>query len=411
MSTAAAACFSCDLSPLPRVVPGSHRRGPPGPGDTEEVPGFGAGHGQPEGAVPVCLPPGGVLLFDRRLLHATTPNYMQHERLLFIVGWGYRWMRPVDGMYVEPAMASKSARTSPILAQMLGHTTSAAGLYSPTEADTPLRHWLHKLDGGGGTGEIACGGVGYEHRRYWRWEQHGLRTEYEACKEEEEEGEWEPTVTDAALQLLLGEDAYKRFTYRIHPTPVLAGEICQATYPRHPIRAMKAKLLRTPRYRSRGSFAEVSDLPLSAASRAVELHELPSLEDTAAVEQAVLGTVEMDPDLWRHSLRQIEEMQTRFAQQGYLVLENALGSTELAALTAAVLNGLGLADGSSGSTRTTEATATAATAAAGGAVACFSHLTPSLATDPAILRLLTNERVLGSVCALLDSANISCSHW
>jgi hypothetical protein len=45
-------------------------------------------------------------------------------------------------MYVEPAM---SKATCPILKQMLGYTSSNAGLYQPNSADTPIRPWLHSI--------------------------------------------------------------------------------------------------------------------------------------------------------------------------------------------------------------------------------------------------------------------------
>ena len=75
------------------VVPGSHVRGSPGDGSAREVDGFGgttpqmqaAGGvplGQPAGAVPVRCKAGSALIFDRRLLHAASPNWASHERLL-----------------------------------------------------------------------------------------------------------------------------------------------------------------------------------------------------------------------------------------------------------------------------------------------------------------------------------------
>ena len=54
---------------------------------------------------------------DRRLFHTPTPNWSPLTRQVCFVGYGFRWIQPKDGMYVEPAM---EAATCPILKQMLG---------------------------------------------------------------------------------------------------------------------------------------------------------------------------------------------------------------------------------------------------------------------------------------------------
>ena len=79
---------------------------------------------------------------DRRLFHSPTPNWSSVTRKVCFVGYGFRWIQPKDGMYVEPAM---SKATCPILKQMLGYTSSNAGLYQPNSADTPIRPWLHSI--------------------------------------------------------------------------------------------------------------------------------------------------------------------------------------------------------------------------------------------------------------------------
>ena len=52
-----------------------------------------------------------------------------------------------------------AAEKCPITRQLLGATTSNAGLYAPTAADTPLRLWLqhHGVDEPLGTGALAWG--------------------------------------------------------------------------------------------------------------------------------------------------------------------------------------------------------------------------------------------------------------
>jgi hypothetical protein len=92
-----------------RVLPGSHRSNtlprPPSP----DVP-----FPEPPGAVDVLAEPGDVLLFDRRLWHARSPNHSTRTRRAVFVAYTYRWIlsrdpRPTD----DPSW-------SPVRRQLLG---------------------------------------------------------------------------------------------------------------------------------------------------------------------------------------------------------------------------------------------------------------------------------------------------
>ena len=99
----------------------------------------GEGRGQPQGAVPVLAPAGSCLLFDRRIYHAATPNWSSTDRSVIFMGYGYRWLKARDAMFVEPTMAQTSC---PIVRQLLGYSTQNAGLYHGNGLDVPLRQWL-----------------------------------------------------------------------------------------------------------------------------------------------------------------------------------------------------------------------------------------------------------------------------
>ena len=99
------------------------------------------GMGQPPGAIPICCKANTCLLFDRRLWHTPSPNYSDRMRLACLVGYAFRWMRPKEPMYVEPAMA---ACRCPVKRQMLGWSSSNLGLCGPNSEDTPLVPWLKK---------------------------------------------------------------------------------------------------------------------------------------------------------------------------------------------------------------------------------------------------------------------------
>jgi ectoine hydroxylase len=124
------------------VVPGSHTQPHPHlPARGARGGDGGLGLGQPHGAIPVLAPANSVMIFDRRLLHAQSPNWSQAERLVVFVGYGYRWLKARDAMYVEPAFA---AMRCPIARQLLGYTTQNSGLFHGNGLDMPLRAWLRE---------------------------------------------------------------------------------------------------------------------------------------------------------------------------------------------------------------------------------------------------------------------------
>ena len=112
------------------IVPGSHVR--------DELPRPESGTGQPEGAIPVCVPAGSVVFFDRRLWHSASPNWSSVTRKVLFYGYGYRWIRTKDDMTVRELWPG----CSPIRRQILGDGVNCNGFYSPTDADVPLRGWL-----------------------------------------------------------------------------------------------------------------------------------------------------------------------------------------------------------------------------------------------------------------------------
>lgn len=112
------------------VVPGSHLR------DTLDLPADRIG--QPEGAIPVCVAPGDVVLFDRRLWHTASPNASDVTRKVLFTGYGYRWLRTKDDMSVRDLWEG----SDPIRRQMLGWGVNCNGFYTPTDDDVPLRVWL-----------------------------------------------------------------------------------------------------------------------------------------------------------------------------------------------------------------------------------------------------------------------------
>ena len=128
--------FLTDTSAVDRgnfyIVPGSHLWNDfPGEGHKAVV----------EAAMPVCVPPGSAVFFDRRIWHSASNNYWDNARRVLFYGYSYRWLRPRDDMQV----AHYLDRCDSIRKQLLGVSFSGGrGYTSPTEEDVPLKAWIEE---------------------------------------------------------------------------------------------------------------------------------------------------------------------------------------------------------------------------------------------------------------------------
>ena len=92
-------------------------------------------------AIPVLVPPGSAVFFDRRIWHSASTNYWKEPRRVLFYGYSYRWLRPRDDMRVEHYLD----RCTPIQKQLLGVSYSGGrGYTSPTPEDAPLKAWLEE---------------------------------------------------------------------------------------------------------------------------------------------------------------------------------------------------------------------------------------------------------------------------
>ena len=114
------------------VVPGSQLE------DTYPIPVDGS---LPHNAIPIMVPKGGAVLFDRRVWHTASSNPSDIGRKAIFYGYSYRWLRPRDDQTVEHLFAN----ASPIRRQLLGYAPSGGyGYTSPTDEDVPLRVFMRK---------------------------------------------------------------------------------------------------------------------------------------------------------------------------------------------------------------------------------------------------------------------------
>ncbi len=92
-----------------------------------------------EDGIPVLVPPGSAVFFDRRIWHSASANYWEHSRKVLFYGYSYRWIRPRDNMTVD------SEGMDPIRQQLYGASvTGGRGYTSPKDDDVPLRTWIRE---------------------------------------------------------------------------------------------------------------------------------------------------------------------------------------------------------------------------------------------------------------------------
>ena len=96
--------------------------------------------GEPAGAIPIEVPAGTAVLFDRRLFHSKSPNYADEPRKAIFYGYSYRWLRPRDNTKIEDF----DHCIDPVRRQLLGASRDGHGYSSPEDVDVPLKFWLEE---------------------------------------------------------------------------------------------------------------------------------------------------------------------------------------------------------------------------------------------------------------------------
>lgn len=91
--------------------------------------------------VPVLVPAGTAVFFDRRIWHSASANYWEQPRKTLFYGYSYRWLRPRDEVTIDRFRD----QLDPIRQQLFGAApTGAYGYTSPTADDVPLRTWIEE---------------------------------------------------------------------------------------------------------------------------------------------------------------------------------------------------------------------------------------------------------------------------
>lgn len=112
------------------VVPGSNQLTEP-----LEIP---EGQADPDGAIEPLLNPGDCLLFENRTWHAGAVNLSGHIRKGIMVGYGYRWVMPMDFRSQSEAFVEK---LTPLERFLVGEQYDDVKGFQPDGGANPLADW------------------------------------------------------------------------------------------------------------------------------------------------------------------------------------------------------------------------------------------------------------------------------
>ena len=79
---------------------------------------------------------GSAFIFEQRTYHSVGKNWAGFPRKTVFVGYGYRWVKPMDYIRIPDDII---ARANPVQRQLLGDVTDALSFYLPKDEDVPLK--------------------------------------------------------------------------------------------------------------------------------------------------------------------------------------------------------------------------------------------------------------------------------
>jgi len=128
------AYYLTDLSASQRgatmVAPGSHH--------LLGRPEIADGETDPEGAVEPSLQPGDCLIFENRTFHAGALHRGPDTRKAIMVGYGYRWVMPMDYVRQPPALIEK---LTPLQKYLVGEPYDDVEEFQFDGGRNPLKEW------------------------------------------------------------------------------------------------------------------------------------------------------------------------------------------------------------------------------------------------------------------------------
>jgi ectoine hydroxylase-related dioxygenase (phytanoyl-CoA dioxygenase family) len=110
------------------LVPGSNRMLGRPPVDPQT--------GLLRGAISVNVKPGTAFIFEQRTYHSVGKNWSGILRKTIFMGYGYRWVKPMDYIVMPEELI---ARANPIQKQLLGVVSDPISYYIPRDEDVPIK--------------------------------------------------------------------------------------------------------------------------------------------------------------------------------------------------------------------------------------------------------------------------------
>lgn len=127
--------LSAPNSGVTMVVPGSHRLT-----RAIEIP---AGQTDPNDALEPSLQPGDCLIFENRTYHAGAANLISRTRKALMIGYGYRWIKPMD---YRVQTADVLAQMSPLQQFLCGEPFVKRDTFDFRGGDNPIDDWCKQHD-------------------------------------------------------------------------------------------------------------------------------------------------------------------------------------------------------------------------------------------------------------------------
>ena len=115
------------------VAPGSNQLKEPMPIPEGQV--------DPVNVLEPLLQPGDCLIFENRTWHAGAANLSDHIRKVIMIGYGYRWVMPMDFRKQE---AEFVARLNPLEQFLVGEPFDDIKTFRPAGGANPLRDWCEQ---------------------------------------------------------------------------------------------------------------------------------------------------------------------------------------------------------------------------------------------------------------------------
>ncbi len=110
----------------------------PGSNQLKERIDIPAGAADPANAIEPLLNPGDCVIFEYRTWHAGAPNFTDFTRKAVMIGYGYRWLKPMDYIKQELSFVEK---LSDIEKYLVGEEVDDTQEFQPQGGLNPLNEW------------------------------------------------------------------------------------------------------------------------------------------------------------------------------------------------------------------------------------------------------------------------------